>query len=61
VINAVFIPATVSLLLFLVFTYLYEQSKQAYFRAWQIAWTVYALHYFFVGWHAFSNSQSLRS
>jgi diguanylate cyclase (GGDEF)-like protein len=56
VINAVFIPATVSLLLFLVFTYLYEQSKQAYFRAWQIAWTVYALHYFFVGWHAFSNS-----
>ena len=55
-ISAVFIPATVSLLLFLVFTYLYEQSKQAYFRAWQIAWTVYALHYLFVGWNAFSNS-----
>jgi len=56
VISAVFIPATVTLLLFLVFTYLYEQSKQAYFRAWQVAWTMYVLHYLFVAWNAFSNS-----
>jgi diguanylate cyclase (GGDEF)-like protein len=55
--SAVFIPATVSLLLFLVFTYLYEQSQQPYFRAWQIAWTVYTLHYFFSGWNSyFANS-----
>src|SRR5258706_11551526 len=43
--NTVIIPGIVSLLLFLVFTYLYEQSRQAYFRAWQLAWAAYSLHY----------------
>ena len=45
VISLVVIPGVVSLLLFLVFTYLYEQSRQAYFRAWQFAWAAYSLHY----------------
>ncbi|MFY9911573.1 MAG: diguanylate cyclase [Candidatus Sulfotelmatobacter sp.] len=45
VISMVVIPGVVSLLLFLVFTYLYEQSRQAYFRAWQFAWAAYTLHY----------------
>src|SRR6195256_5890258 len=45
VISLVVIPGAVSLLLFLVFTYLYEQSRQAYFRAWQLAWAAYSLHY----------------
>ncbi|HZZ15665.1 MAG TPA: diguanylate cyclase [Candidatus Sulfotelmatobacter sp.] len=45
VISMVVIPGVVSLLLFLVFTYLYEQSRQAYFRAWQLAWAAYSLHY----------------
>ena len=44
-ISMVVIPGVVSLLLFLVFTYLYEQSRQAYFRAWQMAWAAYSLHY----------------
>jgi diguanylate cyclase (GGDEF)-like protein len=39
------IPGFVSLLLFFVFTYLHEQSRQAYFRAWQLAWAFYSLHY----------------
>ena len=39
------IPGVVSVLLFLLFTYLYEQSRQAYFRAWQLAWAGYSLHY----------------
>ena len=36
--SIVMIPGVVALLLCLLFTYLYEQSRQAYFRAWQIAW-----------------------
>jgi diguanylate cyclase (GGDEF)-like protein len=44
-ISAVVIPGFVSVLLFLVFTYLHEQSRQAYFRAWQMAWAAYSLHY----------------
>ena len=36
--NTVILPGIVALLLFLVFTYLYEQSRQPYFRAWQLGW-----------------------
>jgi len=45
VITTVVIPGFVSVLLFLVFTYLHEQSRQPYFRAWQLAWAFYSLHY----------------
>ncbi|HEY1676657.1 MAG TPA: diguanylate cyclase [Candidatus Sulfotelmatobacter sp.] len=44
-ITTVLVPGSVSVLLFLVFTYLYEQSRQPYFRAWQLAWAAYSLHY----------------
>ena len=43
--SVVIIPGVVSVLLFLVFTYLHEQSRQPYFRAWQMAWAAYSLHY----------------
>src|SRR5579863_1374055 len=45
VITTVLIPGFVSVLLFLVFTYLHEQSRQPYFRAWQLAWAAYSVHY----------------
>jgi diguanylate cyclase (GGDEF)-like protein len=41
----VLIPGAVALLVFLVFTYLYEQNRHKYFRAWQLAWAAYTLHY----------------
>src|SRR5882757_1094328 len=41
----VLIPGVIALLVFLVFSYLYEQSRQNYFRAWQLAWAAYTLHY----------------
>jgi len=47
VITTVVVPGFVSVLLFLVFTYLHEQSRQPYFRAWQLAWAAYSLHYIF--------------
>jgi diguanylate cyclase (GGDEF)-like protein len=43
--SIVIIPGVVAVLLCLLFTYLYEQSRQAYFRAWQIAWACYSIHY----------------
>jgi diguanylate cyclase (GGDEF)-like protein len=45
VITTVVVPGTVSALLFLVFSYLHEQSRQPYFRAWKWAWAFYSLHY----------------
>jgi diguanylate cyclase (GGDEF)-like protein len=43
--GAVLIPGAVALLVLLVFTYLHEQNRHGYFRAWQLAWAAYALHY----------------
>ena len=45
VISNTVIPGIVALLLFLVFTYLHEQSRQPYFRAWQMGWAAYTLHF----------------
>ena len=45
IINTVVLPGVVALLLFLVFSYLHEQSRQPYFRAWQLAWAAYTLHF----------------
>jgi len=41
----VLIPGVVALLVLLVFTYLYEQNRHNYFRAWQLAWAAYTLYY----------------
>ncbi len=43
----------VALLLFLLFTYLYEQSRHQYFRAWQLGWAAYTLHYALDTWVTF--------
>jgi diguanylate cyclase (GGDEF)-like protein len=58
-INMVVVPGIVALLLFLLFTYLYEQSRQQYFRAWQLAWAFYSLHYCIDAWDAFHQPSAL--
>src|SRR6266498_739983 len=45
VIASLVLPGVVPLLLFLLFTYLYVQSRQPYFKAWQMAWAAYTLHF----------------
>jgi len=50
VISTVILPGVVALLLFAVFTYLYKQSRQPYFRAWQMAWAAYTLHFLLDAW-----------
>ncbi len=52
-VSMVIVPGVVALLLFLVFTYLYEQSRQQYFRAWQFAWAAYTLRYALDGWSVY--------
>src|ERR1700751_4107290 len=52
-INMLLLPGIVALLLFLVFTYLYEQSRQPYFRAWQFGWGAYSLHFGLDAWNAY--------
>jgi diguanylate cyclase (GGDEF)-like protein len=56
-ITLVIIPGIVALLLFLIFTYLYEQSRQSYFRAWQLGWGVYSLHFAIDAWATWGGPQ----
>src|SRR6202140_2458348 len=58
-ISLLVVPAVVALLLFLVFTYLYDQTRQAYFRAWQLGWGAYTLHYVLDAWSAFRNPSAV--
>jgi len=57
--NTLILPGIVALLLFLVFTYLYEQSRQPYFRAWQLGWGAYSLHFGLDAWNARNPSASV--
>ncbi len=59
--SMVIVPGVVALMLFLVFTYLYEQSRQDYFRAWQLSWAAYTLHYGLDAWAAFRQASALIS
>jgi diguanylate cyclase (GGDEF)-like protein len=61
VMSTVVLPGVVALLLFLVFTYLYEQSRQPYFRAWQFAWGAYTLHFACDAWSKFWFSSAVIS
>jgi diguanylate cyclase (GGDEF)-like protein len=58
-ISMVVVPGVVTLLLFLVFTYLYEQTRQDYFRAWQLGWGAYSLHYVLDAWSVFRNPSAV--
>src|SRR6266849_7955180 len=60
-VSMVIVPGVVALLLFLVFTYLYEQSREDYFRAWQLGWAAYTLHYALDAWSGFRGSSALVS
>src|SRR3954471_16725001 len=53
-ISTAILPGLVACLLFLLFTYLHEQSRQPYFRAWQMAWAAYTLHFLLDAWSAVS-------
>jgi diguanylate cyclase (GGDEF)-like protein len=58
-ISTTVLPGIVALLLFLVFTYLHEQSRQPYFRAWQLAWAAYTLHFLLDAWSTLRESRAI--
>src|SRR5689334_8552306 len=54
-IGAVAVPGIFALLLFCVFTYIYRQTPQPYFRAWQLGWAAYCLEYALLAWLYYGN------
>lgn len=61
IISMAIVPGVVAFLLLLVFTYLHEQSRQPYFRAWQIGWGAFTLHYALQAWGALQGVTALSS
>src|SRR5262249_14279542 len=57
-VSVVLVPGIVALLLFLVFSYLYQQTRQDYFRAWQLGWAAYTLFYGLDAWSSFHSPSS---
>ncbi len=55
-VSVLVVPGVVTLILFGVFTYLYAQTRQDYFRAWQLGWAAYTLHYTLRAWEMFRTS-----
>ena len=47
------VPSIAALLLFAVFSYLYFQTREPYFRAWQFAWAAYCGYWALVLWNFF--------
>jgi diguanylate cyclase (GGDEF)-like protein len=47
------VPSIAALLLFAVFSYLYFQTREPYFRAWQLGWAAYCGYYALVLWNYF--------
>jgi hypothetical protein len=49
-IGIIIVPGIFALLFFFVFSYLYRQAREPYFRAWQLAWAAYCLQYALQVW-----------
>jgi diguanylate cyclase (GGDEF)-like protein len=47
------VPSIAALLLFAVFSYLYLQTREPYFRAWQFGWAAYCGYYALILWNYF--------
>src|SRR5947209_3830782 len=48
-VSIIIVPGIVALFLCVLFGYLYSQSRERYFRAWQVGWILYLLHYIAIG------------
>jgi diguanylate cyclase (GGDEF)-like protein len=58
-IGIIIVPGVFALLLFLVFTYLYQQSREPYFRAWQLGWAAFCLYYTLQAWGYFGHQEAV--
>ncbi|HMK29120.1 MAG TPA: diguanylate cyclase, partial [Terriglobales bacterium] len=58
VLVAIVVPGITALLLLLVFSYLYQQSRESYFRAWQLAWAALCVYYAIQMWQQISGQAS---
>jgi diguanylate cyclase (GGDEF)-like protein len=47
------VPGVIAMMLLGVFTFLYQQTRRSYFRAWQIAWAAYSGSYVLLGIYFF--------
>ena len=56
-IGILIVPSIAALLLFAVFSYLYLQTREPYFRAWQFAWAAYCGYWALALWNYFEGHE----
>jgi diguanylate cyclase (GGDEF)-like protein len=54
-VGIVVVPGIIALLLLLVFSFLYQQVRDAYFRTWQMGWVAYCAHFGFLAWYFYGH------
>ncbi|MBZ5647993.1 MAG: diguanylate cyclase [Acidobacteriia bacterium] len=58
-VGIILVPSIAAIVLFALFTYLYQQTQETYFRAWQLGWAAYVLYFGLVSWNIFGQMTML--
>jgi diguanylate cyclase (GGDEF)-like protein len=59
ILPSLILPSLIAAVLFVVFAYLYRQSRAAYFRAWQLGWACYLFSYLMLIYYLTGNRGGL--
>ncbi len=54
-VQIVVVPGVIASLLLAIFTFLYRQTRDRYFRAWQLGWAAYVAHFLLLSWNFFGH------
>jgi len=58
-VSIILVPGIAAIVLFALFTYLYDQTRETYFRAWQLGWAAYVLYFGLATWNLMGQMTAL--
>ena len=58
-VGTILVPGIAAVVLFALFTYLHNQTREAYFRAWQLGWAAYVLYFGLAAWNTLGQATAL--
>ncbi|HVP42178.1 MAG TPA: diguanylate cyclase [Terriglobales bacterium] len=58
-VSIILVPGIVAIVLFALFSYLYYQTREPYFRAWQLGWAAYVLYFGLATWNLLGQTTAL--
>ncbi len=58
-VSIILVPGIAAVVLFALFSYLYFQTREPYFRAWQLGWSAYVLYFGLATWNLMGQATAL--